>query len=71
MRRTRVLMMGIMVALMILAGRGQARADLQTCIDLCYRAEQLCKLNCDGNTTCINTCETNYNTCVFDGCDRE
>jgi hypothetical protein len=69
MKRNRVALLGALLILMTLVGRGQAHATLQSCINICYQAEEICKLNCKGNTTCDSNCATTYSLCL-EGCDR-
>jgi hypothetical protein len=66
MKRTRVLLLGLMVALLVLVSRSQAGAIPcpSCCTSGCEIAYQTCLTGCDGNVSCENTCAARYQTCT-------
>ncbi len=70
MNRTRCLLLGLAVGLMMLAGRAQVEAvpcEECICLQNCEAIETQCLDRCDGNGTCETNCEHEYATC-YDGC---
>ncbi len=70
MKRTRVLLFGLMVALLGLVALQPASAVpcySCICVQDCGRQQTLCLQGCNGNPTCEQNCGTHYTDCL-DGC---
>ncbi len=71
MKRTRILLLAVMVALIGLAARQEASAVpcySCICIQNCERQQTLCIQGCDGNQSCDQRCGNAYIACI-DGCN--
>ena len=67
MKRTRVLLLGLMVALLALATQTNAKAAVCIpciCAKGCFLTEERCKVACKGNKTCDNNCASAYSDCL-------
>ncbi len=63
MRKLRRLLLGLMVVLIALAGRSQAKAATM-CIDNCWFQAGTCITACKGNQTCIQNCDAIETNCL-------
>jgi hypothetical protein len=64
MKRSRVLLLGAMVALLSLAGLGRARGTTIQCYANCEAQYNTCTSTCDGNTICLRACSNQESGCV-------
>jgi hypothetical protein len=71
MKRFRMPLLGLMVTLVALAGRGHADARTLPCGAQCLQNEQACERICNFNPTfsCDITCQTTYAACL-DRCSQ-
>ena len=70
MKRPRALLLALLVTLLGLASRTHANAVpcySCLCAEACETADHNCVTACKGNTTCDETCATEYARCV-EGC---
>jgi hypothetical protein len=63
MKRSRTLLLVLMVALLALASLPHANAVMD-CSGLCANQENLCTRGCGLNGNCLNNCFTNYQLCL-------
>jgi hypothetical protein len=68
MRRTRIILLGLLVVLTTLASRGQVSAAVPTCSQLCSQQYARCEAACKGNTLCENSCASWFAGCM-EGCE--
>ena len=67
MKRSRALLLVLLVALLALASLPTANASscsINDCSGCCANQENLCTAGCRGNPTCLNRCFSNYLLCI-------
>jgi hypothetical protein len=70
MKRSRLLLLALLITVLSLATRTHANAVpcySCLCAENCEKADQACVAACHGNTTCIDACATEYGRCI-EGC---